>query len=476
VIGGGSLLIRNIAVGRHRRLDVRIEDGRIAEIGRKLKRRAPVLDGSGGALLPGLHDHHIHLLALGAQSRSVSVGPEAVGDEAAFESALRRAVGNAGSDGWVRATGYHEGVAGPLDRDRLDRIVSDRPLRLQYRTGSLWVLNSVALNRVLPSGPTPPCVERDDTGRPTGRIWRGDDWLRSRFPATPPDLAGVGARLAAMGFTGVTDASATTGPAEAALLADAARRGDLPQRLTLMSARALAAPDDRAYRVGPVKILLDEHELPDFAEVVASIAQARHWRRPVAFHCVTAVELAFVLAVFETAGARPGDRIEHGGVIHDDAAQIIARLGVTVVTQPSFIAQRGDAYRVEVDRVDQPALYRAAGLLRFGVLLAGSTDAPYAAPDPWAAIAAAVHRRTRQGMVLGATERLSARAALSLFLGSAVDPGGWPRRVAVGMPADLCLLDRPLNEALSAPQAGHVAATLIGGQVVHRTEAIPAAA
>jgi predicted amidohydrolase YtcJ len=259
-------------------------------------------------------------------------------------------------------------------------------------------------------------------------------------------------------------------------LAGAVRRGDLLQRLTLMSHGALSAPDDHAYRVGPVKILLDEHELPDFAEVVASVAQARHWRRPVAFHSVTAVELAFVLAVLETAGARRGDRIEHGGVIHDDAATIIARLGVTVVTQPSFIAERGDAYRAEVDPADRPVLYRAAGLLRCGVLLAGSTDAPYAAPDPWAAIAAAVHRRTSQGIVLGATERLGARAALSLFLGSAVDPGGWPRRVAVGMPADLCLLDRPLNDALSAPHAGYVVATLIDGQIVHRTDAISAAA
>jgi hypothetical protein len=34
-----------------------------------------VVDGQGGALLPGLHDHHVHLLALAAALDSVAVGP-----------------------------------------------------------------------------------------------------------------------------------------------------------------------------------------------------------------------------------------------------------------------------------------------------------------------------------------------------------------------------------------------------------------
>ncbi|MGZ6016094.1 MAG: hypothetical protein ACXWKM_10155, partial [Phenylobacterium sp.] len=63
-------------------------------------------------------------------------------------------------------------------------------------------------------------------------------------------------------------------------------------------------------------------------------------------------------------------------------------------------------------------------------------------------------------------EAVAPAAALSLWLGEFTDPGGPPRRVAVGEPADLCLLASPLAEALAEPDAGRVAATLIGGDVV----------
>jgi predicted amidohydrolase YtcJ len=55
-----------LAGGSHR--DIRIEGDRIAAIGPKLARTAgePVLAAGGAAVLPGLHDHHIHLYALAA--------------------------------------------------------------------------------------------------------------------------------------------------------------------------------------------------------------------------------------------------------------------------------------------------------------------------------------------------------------------------------------------------------------------------
>src|SRR5262249_51223630 len=50
------------------RVDVRIAGDRIAAIAPALTRRGDeaVLDAHGGALLPGLHDHHLHLFALAA--------------------------------------------------------------------------------------------------------------------------------------------------------------------------------------------------------------------------------------------------------------------------------------------------------------------------------------------------------------------------------------------------------------------------
>ena len=164
----------------------------------------------------------------------------------------------------------------------------------------------------------------------------------------------------------------------------------------------------------------------------------------------------------------PAEGPSPGGVISPEAAVLIADLGLTVVTQPAFIAARGDRYLVEVDPSDQPWLYPCGSLLAAGIKVAASSDAPYGPADPWAAIAAATHRRTAKGRVLGASERIGAARALALFQGEAGDPGGPPRRVAIGAPADLCLLHGPLAEALADPTSDHVRATVIAGALIPR--------
>ena len=464
---GANLLLRDVEIGGLPHRDVRIRRGVIAEIDIDLRGHEEVVEGNGGALIPGLIDHHAHLLASAAATASVDVGPGAVASPSAFVRALRAADAAQPEAKCLRACGYHETVAGSLTRGVLDAIVPSRPLRVQHATGSLWVLNSAALRVVTGAEPLPDCVERDAAGEATGRVWRGDTWLRARIGAEPPDLRALSARLARAGVTGICDASATTDDATASLIAQAVRDGDVCQRLLLMSAAELAPSPDDAFTVGPVKILLDDGDLPDFGELAARVTLAHAWRRNAAIHCVTAGELAFALAAFETAGVRPGDRIEHGGIVHDIAVARIAELGLTVVTQPGFIAERGDRYLSEVPSDDHASLYRCATLLAAGVKVAGSTDAPYTTGDAWAAIRAAVSRRTHAGRVVGKSECISPARALQLFLGSFADPGGPPRRVETGAPADLCLLDRPLRDALREPHADHVAATIIGGRVVH---------
>jgi predicted amidohydrolase YtcJ len=178
------------------------------------------------------------------------------------------------------------------------------------------------------------------------------------------------------------------------------------------------------------------------------------------------VALALALAAWGEAGTRPGDRVEHGAVVPPDLAARVAELGLTVVTQPGFVAERGDRYLAEVDADDLPHLYPCAGLLRRGIPVGGSTDAPFGPADPWVAVAAAVERRTAAGLTLGPDERLEPERALGLFLTPPEDPGGSPRRIVAGSRADLCLLDVPLREALLAPSSSHVALTVIGGRIV----------
>jgi predicted amidohydrolase YtcJ len=421
-----------------RRADVLVEAGKVARIEPDLEppRGHEVFDVRGGAVLPGLHDHHLHLLAMAAALRSLDVGD--VASPAAFDAALRAA----GGRGWLRVVGYHERGAGPLDRARLDALVPDRPVRVQHATGAAWMLNSPALAAV-------------GIGQPDG-------WISSvPVVAEPLDLGEVGRSLLAVGVTGVTDATPFDDPTSVALLADAVADGRLPQRLVVTGSPALPAVD-RLER-GPAKVVLAEPALPTLAELADVIARVHRTGRPVAVHCVTAAELALLLAAWNEVGAEAGDRVEHGAVVGPAAAARLAALGVTVVTQPGFVAERGDRYLAEVDRVDRPHLWPCGSLLRAGVAVGGGTDAPFGRPDPWAAMTAAVHRRTAAGAVLGDDERVPPARALELFLTPLDAPGGPPRRVVVGAQADLCVLDRPLADALAHPAEVTVAATVIDG-------------
>jgi predicted amidohydrolase YtcJ len=141
----------------------------------------------------------------------------------------------------------------------------------------------------------------------------------------------------------------------------------------------------------------------------------------------------------------------------------LARLGVRVVTQPGFLADRGDDFLDGLPEAEHGDLYRCGTLLRAGVPVALSSDAPYGPADPWAVMRAAVARRTPSGRVVGARESISAREALAAYLGAVDDPGGAPRRVQVGEAAGLVVLRVPLAEALLTP--GPVRAVMAAGLV-----------
>lgn len=456
-----ALLLRRAEVGG-RLVDIRLDGGLIVALAPELEplRSDEVVDAGGGAVVPGLHDHHIHLMAFAAARHSTPVGPPDVTDLPQLEAALRAAPGT----GWLRGTGYHESVAGDLDRHRLDALVPGRPVRVQHRSGAMWMFNSAAITILRLEAGAPPGVERDAEGVPTGRLYGLDEWLRDRLPPDPPDLSGAAAELLSYGVTGLTDLTPTDDPRHVDVLAEAVAEGSIAQRLVITGGLGLPPKAGAALERGPVKLVVADHALPALDDLTVQIRTAHARGRPVAVHCVTRAALLLALAAWDDAGALPGDRVEHAAVAGAAEASRLAAAGITVVTQPGFVAERGDAYLTDVEPDDRPDLWPCASLLERGVAVGGSTDAPFGPADPWRAIAAATTRRTRHGAVLGAGERLDARRALTLFLTPPFDPGGRPRRVAVGQPADLCLLHGPLEAALDDPSSAHVAATFIGGR------------
>jgi predicted amidohydrolase YtcJ len=459
------------------KVDVQIIDGLVTSIApcaerstQQFIRADTFIDACGGALIPGLHDHHTHILAFAAARSSVQCGPKAATNVDLLRATLSAASSTRQPGDWLRGVGYHESIAGPLDRFVLDALIPNRPVRIQHRSGHAWFLNTAALQAVgldllraqsnLPEG-----IELDAEGLPSGVLYGVDDWLGARVPRTQLDLANAGAELASYGITGLTDATPTTSRDDLTLLRNAQRTGDLPQEIIVMGGVDLALEHEPEVRRGPIKLVLADHGLPDLDALIAAFRACRKLGRPIAIHCVTRIAVVMALAAWDEVGAVPGDRIEHGAVIPLELIARIAELDLAVVTQPGFIADRGDDYLADVDTHDQPHLWRCGSLIEAGIAVGGSTDAPFGPPDPWVAIGTAIDRQTPRKRTLGAREHLSPVAALNLFLTSPDKPGGAPRRIAIGTQANLCLLDLPLSKLLANPSSAHVRSTIMRGRI-----------
>jgi predicted amidohydrolase YtcJ len=467
----GSLLLRDAEIASGglagSRADVRVSGGIITQIAPALGRLPgeDTLDCAGGAVLPGLCDHHLHLHAMAAAAASLRCGPPLVLDASALASALAAAVPD--EAGWIRGTGYFESVAGDLDAAALDRLRADVPVRVQHRSGALWMVNSAGLaalglggfRGVAPPGwrstitTEHPGIERDAGGRPTGRLWRADDWLRGRLPSRElPSLAVIGAQIRGYGITAVTDATPDLDDAAIVAISDAMLRGELPPRVCLLGVPLGGTiPGTPGLTAGPYKIVLADSGMLTYPELTDLVAAAHAAGRPVAVHCVTREALVLTAVVLRELGAIAGDRIEHCGVVSGEMVDGLAALRLRVVTQPGFLTDRGDDFLRDTPAAEHQDLYRCGSLLRAGVPVALSSDAPYGPADPWAVMAAAVARRTQGGRVVGAGERISFAEALNAYLGAPSDPGGPARQVRVGAPADLAVLRVPLAEVARTP-------------------------
>ena len=413
--------------------DILLADGVIAKIGTNIN-GDDYFDAKGGSLIPGLHDHHIHLNATAAAMNSVRCGPPEVQGEAALIESL-----NQTGEGWLRCVGYHHSVAGEIDRAWLDKKGPDRPVRIQHRSGRLWILNSLAMEAL---GIVEPV---------NGRLLDSD--LKMRGKAQFPDLKPLVKRLLSYGITGVTEVTPSNGFLEYENYLNAA----IPLRLNIMGRAELSASQSQH-----LKLHYHDHDLPALEDLVGEIIQAHKAGRNVAAHCVTRAELMLTLAAIEMAGPIYGDRIEHAAIADDAAIEWMKKLGVIVVTQPNFITEREAAYVKDVPQEDHKNLWRLKAFVDAGLALAAGSDAPFGNPNPWAAMAAAVRRPN--GFE---AEAVSPEMALALYTKPVHDAGGKPRKIEVGAIADICLLDRPWEEARKNLVDVKVQATWIGGDLVY---------
>ncbi|HEY7270980.1 MAG TPA: amidohydrolase family protein, partial [Dehalococcoidia bacterium] len=363
----------------------------------------------------------------------------------------------------------------------------NNPVRLLHRSGHACVLNSAALALAGIDGSTPEplgaAIERDlTTGEPNGVLLNMNEAVdRVVPPLSEGELEAAvreaGRRLLGYGVTFVQDATHTNGLDDWRLMERLLESGAIRLRVSMMECfEALGTLPEcgaggRLTR-GPVKVMPRELEhdfMPDAAELASMLRRVRDVGRTAAVHAVTRRGVRTVLDAFESLGpSAMRHRLEHCGVCGPEEARRIARLGLTVATQPGFLYENGDLMAQRVAAPDVPDLYPLRRLLDDGISMAGSSDAPVALPDPISGMRAAVQRRSRGGEVLAADQAVSAVEALALFTASAAAAlglAGERGRIRPGLSADLAVLSQdPLSPGVDW-DALRVGMTIVDGEV-----------
>lgn len=531
----GQVLLRADAGLRRTAEGVAIRHGRVVSAGTRAEMRrlagsgTRLVDEPGLAVVPGLHDFHLHLVGMARMRRELRL-------DGLEQDALVRATADAAASlplgEWLRGRGWGEAaLAGDAVR-RLAAVVGERPaLVYSHDAHSAWASPAALGAAGIGAGSADPPggrFERDEHGIPNGVLReRATDLVeaiagRLRGVALEAALDEAVAELLGWGVTAATDAGDTSaengvGPfAElgdrASLLLAAAPRLDGRLRLTvgvpaaaidaassLGLATGRAIPGAGTLRAGWAKayadgalgsrtaalfapytcgtgdsgiLRLEDDELDDM------LAAGRRAGIGLAVHAIGDRAAAAALDALDRAPRRadgvPPDRIEHLQLLRPADRVRLAALDVTASVQPVHCA--ADRELVEACWSDRRALaYPWRSLASAGARLAFGSDAPIETANPFAGLFAAVHRRRahdrtndwQSDEAIGIGEALAAYTIGPALATGRTDEGHLER----GARADLAVLDvgldvlRSADERLAATRA-HLA--FVGGHEVHR--------
>ncbi|MBU0557133.1 MAG: amidohydrolase [Alphaproteobacteria bacterium] len=177
------------------------------------------LDLGGKAVLPGLHDSHVHALGAGLEQYACGFAPGSAPE--AIAAAVKACVKEVGKGEWISGGNWVAAVfkPGQQTREFLDAIAPDNPVILSDESHhSSWV-NSKALELagITDDTPNPPngVIERDANGRATGLLRETASGLVGRVMPPPNDeaknkaLTLSSAQMLSYGITSFVDAGVT---------------------------------------------------------------------------------------------------------------------------------------------------------------------------------------------------------------------------------------------------------------------------
>lgn len=503
---------------------VAVLDDRIVAVGPEAQCAAAlgeghqVVDLTGSVLAPGLIDAHLHPLIMSVFEAQLPL--ERCRSFAELFDVL--------ADGVREGSGTIAGFqldAARLAEGRLptavelDAVVGDRAAVLVCRDGHHAVGSSAALRNCglwdlaeIDGGH----IGRGADGRPNGLVGeRAVEVLLNLLPEVTMESLSSGMavwsqRLLSQGITGITAFCQTTedGPSGSAGSLEAVAWSVLCESLPFDIQTVLITPNaaeveefrttplhrpELARRLDGVKLFLDgtlggrtacmHRGFSDDPAVVSGEVGVWRTEPEAAFQRIEAAHVAGLQICIHAIGDRanqqaaallgrvirrhPGPhrhRVEHASVLDDSTIQLFGELGITAVVQPINLRTEAHwlAQRVGTERLGNTYPFRS--LVSAGVVLAGSSDAPIEPSDPFAAMAAAVHRGG-----LADEQQLSPAEAFALYTSGAAYARQSEGRTGAIQPAhraDLTVLSADPTQCLATDVK--VLATIAGGVEVFR--------
>jgi len=460
----------------------------------------PIIDCEGRTLLPGFIDAHCHVLGYAESLVSLNLSPrEGIRSIPDIQDRIRDFCRDLPAGTWVRGKSYNEFYLAEKrhpDRRDLDAAAPLHPVKLTHRSGHAHALNSLALQQAGITAETgdPPggLIDRESsTGEPTGILYGMGEYLSAKTPLLEDaeidgGIARANEKLLACGITSIQDASSTNGGERWKRCKSWKARGIFRPRLSMMTGMkeflehepVLSDVADLQLRARGIKILLGRVSgalHPSQEELNEAVATIHAAGEQAVIHAIEEPEIeaacdAIAFALNRLPRPDHRHRIEHCSVCPPHLMRRIADLGITVVTQPSFLHFSGDRYLETVAEEQRVHLYAIGSMFRQGLRVGFSSDFPVSNPNPLIGIQAAVSRTTETGNIVLPEEQVSVSDALMAYTRGAAAANFEEEikgSIAAGKLADMVLLNAdPYAVSPDRIKGIGVAMTILGGRIV----------
>lgn len=488
-----------------------------------------IIDLEGAAVVPGLHDMHVHPMGSGHMQRQCAF-PQGSTPQRIVQ-AVAACVAKRPKGEWINGGQWDAASFGkqPVHRSLLDKVSPDHPVALvDISIHAVW-LNSKALALAGITRDTPDpiggVIERDSKGEPTGVLRETARMLAQRVippPSAQENLEALSWSLSHMmsyGITAFTDAGVDVASMRAyAALADQGKlkqrvRGCIAWRPLPGNSEATQDPIElrnlyarERFRPDCVKIMLDgvptdghtAAMLDPYADIKADDARAR------GIAMVTPEVLKKALIEFDAQGltvkmhaagdaavrsgldAIEGARAANGfsGILHDVAHNSFVHMddirrarGLAATFEMSPYIWFPNPIIPDIAKAIGPERMRRWTPVKDAVdsgalVVPGSDWAVVPSVNPWLGFETLVTRQQPGGGGQALGDPITLRQAFDLYTRNAARQLGNGSRtgvIAPGMLADVLVLDRnPFEIPVTQIHRTQVKLTIIQGEIVYR--------